>query len=194
MLLAGGDPAAWPNAELALEHIPALRAARASDPQLVDRDRYAELDGVGARAARYRTELARGDWQLPPHWTATPDPPPNPQEASTSMTHRMTTAPPGGRLPQSDRRRHVHSAAAACDRAAITGAVQQASVSLLVRAHLRICASAVLRVSPAALMRVRSAAHMRSWAAAHARIRAQRHLRVCAGAQLRISSAREDWR
>ena len=52
VLLAGGDPAAWPNAELALDHSPALRAARVSEPQLVDRDSYAELDGVGARAAR----------------------------------------------------------------------------------------------------------------------------------------------
>jgi hypothetical protein len=84
VLLAGGDPAAWPNADLALEHIPALRAASTSGPQLVDRDSYAELDGVGARVTRYRAELARGDWQLPHHCTATPDPPTNPQEASTT--------------------------------------------------------------------------------------------------------------
>ena len=38
--------------------------------------------GVGARAARYRAELARGHWQLPPHWTTTPTPPPSPKEAS----------------------------------------------------------------------------------------------------------------
>ncbi len=84
VLLAGGNPAGWPNAELALDHIPALRAARASDPQLVDRDGYAELDGVGARAARFRAELTRGHWRLPPHWTTTPNPPPSPKEASTT--------------------------------------------------------------------------------------------------------------
>ena len=84
VLLAGGDPAAWPNAALALDHLPALRAARVSGPQLIDRDSYAELDGVGARATRYRAELARGDWQLPPRQTATPDPPTNPQEALTT--------------------------------------------------------------------------------------------------------------
>ncbi len=84
VLLTGGNPAAWPNAELALDHIPALRAARVSEPQLVDGDCYAELDGVGARGARYRAELTRGHWQLPPHWTTTPDPPPGPKEACTT--------------------------------------------------------------------------------------------------------------
>jgi hypothetical protein len=83
VLLAGANPAAWPNAELALDHLPALCAARASGPQLIDRDSYAELDGVGARVTRYRAELARGDWQLPPHWTTPPDPTTNPQEATT---------------------------------------------------------------------------------------------------------------
>ena len=72
-----------PNAALALDHLPALRAARANGPQLIDHDSYAELDGVGARATRYRAELARGGWQLPPHRTPTPEEPPNPQEAST---------------------------------------------------------------------------------------------------------------
>ncbi len=82
VLLAGGNPAGWPNADLALEHIPALRVI-AGEPQLVDRDRYAELDGVGARAQRYRTELTRGDWQLPPDWTTTQNRPPGPKEAPT---------------------------------------------------------------------------------------------------------------
>jgi hypothetical protein len=84
VLLAGGDPAAWPNAGLALDHIPTLRAARPGDPQLVERDGYAELDGVGARSARYRAELTCGHWQLPPHWTTPHDPPPSPKEASTA--------------------------------------------------------------------------------------------------------------
>ncbi|MEO8691002.1 MAG: hypothetical protein ABI611_22660 [Solirubrobacteraceae bacterium] len=72
VLLAGADPAAWPNAELALRHVPELRVARGSDPQLVDLDGCAELDGVGARAARYRAELDHGHWQLPLSWTSTP--------------------------------------------------------------------------------------------------------------------------
>ncbi len=83
VLLAGGNPAGWPNADLALEHVPALRAAHGCDPQLIDRDRYAELDGVGARAQRYRTELTRGDWQLPPDWTTTAHQHPDPKEATT---------------------------------------------------------------------------------------------------------------
>ena len=66
VLLAGGDPAAWPNAELAVRHHPALRATTAPEPVLVDRDRVEELDGVGARARRYREQLAAGAWRLPP--------------------------------------------------------------------------------------------------------------------------------
>jgi hypothetical protein len=31
-------------------------------------DRFEELDGLGARAARYRAELARGRWRLPDHF------------------------------------------------------------------------------------------------------------------------------
>jgi len=83
VLLSGGNPAGWPNAELALDYIPALRAARVGEPQLVDRDRYAELDGVGARAQRYRAELTRGEWQLPPDWTTTADQSLGPKEAPT---------------------------------------------------------------------------------------------------------------
>ncbi len=65
MLLAGTNPAAWPNADLALRHHPALRATAANGPRLVDPDRLDELDGIGARAARYRDQLTRGHWQLP---------------------------------------------------------------------------------------------------------------------------------
>lgn len=61
VLLAGGDPARWPNAELALKHLLGLGPS----PRLMEPDRCDELDGVGARAARYRAELARGRWQAP---------------------------------------------------------------------------------------------------------------------------------
>lgn len=61
VLLAGGDPARWPNAQLALTHLPGLNAS----PRLMEPDRCEELDGIGARATRYRAELARGTWQAP---------------------------------------------------------------------------------------------------------------------------------
>ena len=59
VLLLGGDPATWPNAELALQHlaIPAV--------ELRGEDRCEELDGNGARATRYRDQLKRGVWRLP---------------------------------------------------------------------------------------------------------------------------------
>jgi hypothetical protein len=72
VLLSGDDPAAWPNAELAVRHLPALRVDGA--PSLVGRDRVEELDGTGARATRYRAELARGLWRL----------------ANASRTHRKS--------------------------------------------------------------------------------------------------------
>jgi hypothetical protein len=75
LLLAGRDPAAWPNAALAIEHAPELAGTPA--PRLLEPDRFAELDGVGARAARYRAELARGRWQLPHAFT---NDQPNPEE------------------------------------------------------------------------------------------------------------------
>jgi hypothetical protein len=59
VLLIGRDPAAWPNAELALETLPI-----APRFDLVGPDRCEELDGVGARAARYRNELKQGRWRL----------------------------------------------------------------------------------------------------------------------------------
>ena len=46
VLLLGRDPAAWPNAELALAALPIAQLA------LLDHDRCEELDGIGARAAR----------------------------------------------------------------------------------------------------------------------------------------------
>jgi hypothetical protein len=63
VLLDGGNPAAWPNAALALAHLPALQTA--PEVRLLEPDRCEELDGLGARANRYRAELARGRWQLP---------------------------------------------------------------------------------------------------------------------------------
>jgi hypothetical protein len=68
LLLAGGDPAAWPNAELALCHMAELRAGREREPELTWPDAHGELDGVGARAERYRAELRDGRWRLPPAW------------------------------------------------------------------------------------------------------------------------------
>ena len=62
VLLEGSDPAAWPNAALALARLPALVAGSV---RLLGPDRCEELDGVGARAARYRAELERGRWRLP---------------------------------------------------------------------------------------------------------------------------------
>src|SRR4051812_46430318 len=67
LLMAGRNPAAWPNASLAIEHAPEL--AGRPQPRLLEPDRFAELDGLGARAARYRDELKRGHWQLPQVFT-----------------------------------------------------------------------------------------------------------------------------
>jgi len=61
LLLDGADPAAWPNAALATER----GAHRADEPELTGPDPHAELDGLGARATRYRTELAAGRWAVP---------------------------------------------------------------------------------------------------------------------------------
>jgi hypothetical protein len=72
ILLAGGDPAAWPNAALAAETL-ARRAPRAHEPEAVGPDPHAELDGVGARAARYRAEQRPGHWALPAASATDPD-------------------------------------------------------------------------------------------------------------------------
>jgi hypothetical protein len=74
LLLAGADPAAWPNAALALG-APELAGHGAPRPELAGPDIHAELDGVGARAARYREELATGRWAPPiGHDFTTPPP------------------------------------------------------------------------------------------------------------------------
>jgi hypothetical protein len=67
LLIAGRNPSVWPNAWLAIEHAPEL--AGLSQPRLLEPDRFAELDGLGARAARYRDELKRGRWPLPQAFT-----------------------------------------------------------------------------------------------------------------------------
>jgi hypothetical protein len=170
VLLTGGNPAAWPNAELALDHIPTLRAARVSDPQLVDRDSCAELDGVGARAARYRAQLTHGHWQLPPDWTTTPTPPParrRPAPHDPSQDH----TPARRAAPESDRIRHTPSGGAARDRAiapwcsaptarcsseCTCSPDQQRTCA---RHQLHWCASAHLRMCVSAPLRVRSDAH-----------------------------------
>jgi hypothetical protein len=59
VLLLDGDPAAWPNAALALAALPIAHL------ELLDCDPCEELDGIGARAARYRAELRRDLWRRP---------------------------------------------------------------------------------------------------------------------------------
>jgi hypothetical protein len=75
VLLLGRDPAAWPNADLA------AAALGVASPPLAGPDPFDDLDGRGARAARYRAELTAGRFELPPDWTALP-PTPRPTEAS----------------------------------------------------------------------------------------------------------------
>ncbi len=57
VLLDGGEPALWPNASVAIGSGDAL-------PDLTVPDRHEALDGVGARAARYRDERRRGLYDL----------------------------------------------------------------------------------------------------------------------------------
>lgn len=57
VLLRGDDPARWPNASFALDR-------HATSPALTAPDPHEELDGVGARAARYRNALRRGIHRL----------------------------------------------------------------------------------------------------------------------------------
>jgi hypothetical protein len=77
LLLAGANPAEWPNAALAM-HVLGRGGRQTAGLELIGPDPHAELDGVGARAERYRAELAIGRWALP----AGPDltTPPHPQE------------------------------------------------------------------------------------------------------------------
>jgi hypothetical protein len=63
LLLAGADPAAWPNAALATQALE-LGTRRTAAPELIGPDTHPELDGVGARAQRYRAELTAGRWAL----------------------------------------------------------------------------------------------------------------------------------
>jgi hypothetical protein len=66
VLMLGRDPTEWPNAALALAHLPITPGA--SEVRLVDEDPCEELDGTGARATRYRAELNRGRWRLAENW------------------------------------------------------------------------------------------------------------------------------
>lgn len=59
VLLLNRDPATWPNAELAIATL------RIADLQLLDSDSCEELDGIGARATRYRNELKHDRWRRP---------------------------------------------------------------------------------------------------------------------------------
>jgi hypothetical protein len=68
VLLRGGDPAAWPNAEPALSHLKHDRGT--AEVRVIGPVTYAELDGVGARAQRYRHELETGRWTLAGGWDA----------------------------------------------------------------------------------------------------------------------------
>ena len=75
LLLAGAEPGGVAERRAgARARCPSC--AGAPQPRLLEPDRFDELDGLGARAARYRAELARGRWQLP-HDLHRP-PPPNP--------------------------------------------------------------------------------------------------------------------
>ena len=76
VLLGGGDPAAWPNAELALGQ---LHHDGTPEPRVVGPNPCAELDGVGARAQRYRHELETGRWTLAAGWTDLIAQSPNPR-------------------------------------------------------------------------------------------------------------------
>jgi hypothetical protein len=64
LLLVGADPAAWPNSALAMQML-GRGGSHTVGPALVGPDPHVELDGVGARAARYRAELVSGRWALP---------------------------------------------------------------------------------------------------------------------------------
>jgi hypothetical protein len=71
LLLVGADPAAWPNSALAMQVL-GRGGPHTVGPALIGPDPHTELDGVGARAARHRAELARGHWALPADLTTTP--------------------------------------------------------------------------------------------------------------------------
>jgi hypothetical protein len=79
VLAAGCDPAGWPNAALASDWLP-TSPDRPRAPELIEPDDHAALDGVGARAHRYRSELDAGRWDLLPSWHQ-PDPYPGTKEA-----------------------------------------------------------------------------------------------------------------
>jgi hypothetical protein len=72
LLVAGANPGDWPNAELAIAHHAASRDT--AQPRLLEPERCEELDGLAARAIRYRAELAAGRWQISPDEPQTSNP------------------------------------------------------------------------------------------------------------------------
>jgi hypothetical protein len=67
VLMAGEDPARWPNAAL----VPEWRGGRVDGgPALTGPDPCDALDGIGARAACYREALAAGRYRLAPDWAS----------------------------------------------------------------------------------------------------------------------------
>ena len=56
---------------------PGLGERHSVQPDLTGPDALAELDGIGARAQRYRTEIANGRWAIPPRGLITPIHPPH---------------------------------------------------------------------------------------------------------------------
>ena len=116
LLLADADPAAWPDAALAAR-APELHGRHTEALVITGPDSHAELDGVGARAARYRTELADGRWALPtgPNSTAH-------NRRRTSRHDRPPSTPPA-QSTGPNRRAPAH-------------------VRVCAVAHLRICAAA----------------------------------------------------
>ena len=125
---------------------PTSRAASSPRSRLIEPDRFEELDGIGARATRYRAELARGRWQLP-HSSSTH---PNPKEAHP-MTATQTARPRPTQVaddrsrrqrparPQRERLRAAPSAPRRRDRAC-------AAAHAGVRRSRARCAAALLRI------------------------------------------------
>ena len=177
------NPAAWPNAELAVRYHPAARSQEGIEPELVDRDPCEELDGVGARARRYRDELARGRWRLP-HLDF--DQHPGPKEAPDRMTHCLTIDPPGGlpsppatRTPTAARRPAPAPAPAPCHPAVGPLAARSGA-----GARRSDCTPARLSNCAGALLATCARASQRSCATARLLIESSAHLRKCADAQL----------
>jgi hypothetical protein len=190
VLAAGGDPVAWPNAELARHWLTAPRLG-VEEPQLVGRDTFAALDGIGARAERYRAELENGRLAAPARG-ATP----------AATNHR------GGIVrvnhhPNDSRRRHCRGHD---HRPLNSAAARSRTRAAAQRAETRGAAAAALVGRVAAQTPHCAAEQVRSCASAHPRIwspgreatgqacsRAAARVRICAGAQLRSCGLDGGW-